>query len=168
MKSVLLVPLMFAASLFAAGPIEAKLLAYPGPDNASFLIDHPDDWEIEPGEEVGDYVTLTGPSGVNLQLRTIPGDQSAMDDALAESFKFLEETFSNVEMSDPETIEHRGLTTMTVAGKGVDGDGQETGFVMYYIALNDGNIAEIWFSVLKGDKPGFDAALKVLNSFRTP
>jgi hypothetical protein len=168
MKSVLLVPLLFAASLFAAGPIEAKLLAYPGPDNASFLVDHPDDWEIAPGEEVGDYVTLTGPTGVNLQLRTIPGSETAMDDALAESFKFLEETFSNLEMKDPETIEHRGLTTMAVMGKGVDGEGEETGFVMYYIALNDGNIAEIWFSVYKSDKPGFDAAMKVLDSFRTP
>lgn len=168
MKSLLLIPLLFAASLFAVGPIEAKTLAYPGPDNASFIIDHPADWDIEAGAEVGDYVTLTGPTGVNLQLRTIPGDQSAMDDALAESFKFLEETFTNVEMKDPETLEHRGLTTMAVAGKGVDGEGQETGFVMWYIALNDGNIAEIWFSVFRDDKPGFDAAMKVLNSFRTP
>lgn len=168
MKSLLLVPLLFAASLFAAGPIEAKTLAYPGPDNASFLIDHPADWEVEPGAEVGDYVTLTGPTGVNLQLRTIPGSETAMDDALAESFKFLEETFSNVEMKDPETLDHRGLTTMAVAGKGVDGEGQETGFVMWYVALNDGNIAEIWFSVFRDDKPGFEAAMQVLNSLRTP
>jgi len=168
MKSVLGVPLLFVASLFAAGPAAAKTLAYPGPDNASFLIDHPANWDVEPGEEVGDYVTLTGPSGVNLQLRTIPGDQSAMDDALAESFKFLEETFSDLEMKDPETLDHRGLTTMAVAGKGVDSEGEETGFVMWYVALNDGNIAEIWFSVYRDDKPGFDAAMKVLNSFRTP
>jgi hypothetical protein len=113
-------------------------------------------------------VTLTGPTGVNVQLRTIPGSETAMNDALAESFKYLEETFSDVKLNDPETLEHRGLTTMAVSGKGVDGEGDEVGFVLYYIALNDGNIAEIWFSVFKGDKPGFDAAMKVLNSFRTP
>jgi hypothetical protein len=168
MKSLLLIPLLFAASLFAVGPIEAKTLAYPGPDNASFLVDHPADWEVEPGEEVGDYVTLTGPTGVNLQLRTIPGDQSAMDDALAESFKFLEETFTNVEMLDPETTERDGLTMMTVAGKGVDAEGEKTGFILFYAALNDGNIAEIWFSVYAGDQQGIDAATKVLRSFRMP
>lgn len=168
MKSLLLVPFLFAAGLFAAGPIEAKLLAYPGPDNASFLIDHPDDWEVTPGEEVGDYVTLTGPTGVNLQLRTIPGSESSMKDALAESYKFLEETFTNVELLEPETTERGGLTMMTVAGKGVDAEGEKTGFVLYYVALNDGNIAEVWFSVYADDQPGFDAALKVLKSFRTP
>ncbi len=168
MKSLLFVPLLFAASLFASGPIEAKLLAYPGPDNASFVIEHPDDWEVTPGEEVGDYVTLTGPTGVNLQLRTIPGNESSMNDALAESFKFLEETFTNLEMLEPETTERGGLTQMTVAGKGVDSEGEKTGFMLFYVALNDGNIAEIWFSVYADDQQGFDAATKVLKSFRTP
>lgn len=168
MKSSLLMSLLFAASLFAVSPLAAKTLAYPGPDNASFLVDHPANWDVEPGAEVGDYVTLTGPSGVNVQLRTIPGNESAMEDALAASFEFLQETFSDVEMQDPQTLEHRGLTTMAVSGAGVDSDGEAVGFVMYYIALNDGNIAEIWFSVMNGDESGFDAAMKVLDSFRTP
>lgn len=168
MKSVLLVPLLFAASLFAAGPIEAKTLAYPGPDNASFLVDHPADWDVEPGEEVGDYVTLTGPTGVNVQLRTIPGTESAMQEAMADNATFLNETFSEVKLNDPESIEHRGLTTLAVSGGGIDGDGEVVAFVMYYFALNDGNIGEIWFSVMADDKPGFNAAMKVLESFRAP
>ena len=57
---------------------------------------------------------------------------------------------------------------MVVSGAGADSDGEVVAFVMYYIALNDGNIAEIWFSVMQDDKPGLAAAKKVLDSFRTP
>ena len=55
-----------------------------------------------------------------------------------------------------------------VGGAGADSDGEIVAFVTYYIALNDGKIAEIWFSVMKDDKPGLAAAMKVLDSFRTP
>lgn len=168
MKARFLASLVFAAGLLVAVPVVAATLAYPGPDNASFLLDHPATWEVAPGEEVGDYVTLTGPTGVNLQLRTIPGTESAMGDAIADNATFLEETFSEVKLNDPQTIEHRGLTTMVVSGAGADSDGEVVAFVMYYIALNDGNIAEIWFSVMKDDKAGLAAAMKVLDSFRTP
>jgi len=168
MKSLLLASMLFAAGLFAAGPVAAKTLAYPGPDNASFLVDHPGNWEVTPGEEVGDYVTLTGPTGVNVQLRTIPGTESAMQEAIEANAEFLDETFSEVKLNEPENLEHRGLTTLAVSGGGIDGDGNAVGFVMYYIALEDGNIGEIWFSVMGDDKPGFDAAMKVLDSFRVP
>jgi hypothetical protein len=53
-------------------------------------------------------------------------------------------------------------------GTGVDGEKQEVGFANYYIALSDGNIAEIWFAVVKGDAEGQAAAAKILNSFRMP
>ena len=56
---------------------------------------------------------------------------------------------------------------MLVTGAGVDTEDQQVGFAMYYIALNDGNIAEIWYAVIKGDKEGHDAAVKILNSFRS-
>jgi hypothetical protein len=39
---------------------------------------------------------------------------------------------------------------------------------MYFIALPDGNIAEIWYAVVKGDTEGGAGAVKILNSFRTP
>lgn len=167
MKSSFFAPLALAVSLFAATPVIAETLAYPGPDNASFLIDHPKSWEVVPGEEVGDYVTLNGPSGVVLQLRTIPGTDSAMEDAITASAEYLNETFQNVKLDEPKQIDEKGLTALLVTGGGTDNEDQEVGFAMYYIALNDGNIAEIWYAVIKGDKEGHDAAVKILNSFRS-
>lgn len=167
MKSSFFAPFVLAVSLFAATPVIAETLAYPGPDNASFLIDHPKSWEVVPGEEVGDYVTLNGPTGVVLQLRTIPGTDSAMEEAITASAEYLKETFQKVKLDEPKQIDEKGLTALLVTGGGVDNEDQEVGFAMYYIALNDGNIAEIWYAVIKGDKKGHDAALKILNSFRS-
>lgn len=167
MKSLFLAPLLLAANLFAATPAIAATLAYPGPDNASFMIDHPKDWEVVPGEEVGDYVTLNGPTGVVLQLRTIPGTDSAMEDAITASAEYLNDTFKDVKLDEPKQIDEKGLTALLVTGGGTDTEDQEVGFAMYYIALNDGNIAEIWYAVIKGDEKGHAAAVKILNSFRS-
>lgn len=160
--------LLLCACLFAASPLLAKTLAYPGPNNASFVIDHPADWEVEPGEEVGDYVTLTGPTGAVVQLRTMPGDEAAVKQAVQDSVDFIEESFSEVKMGEPETLEHRGMKTWMVGGKGKDEDGEPVVFLMYLIALSDGNIADIWYSVQVADQKGMDAAAKVLGSFREP
>lgn len=167
MKSVTWV-LLLSAVLFAASPLTAKTLAYPSADNASFVIDHPADWEVEPGEEVGDYVTLTGPTGAVVQLRTMPGDQEAVKQAIQDSVDFIEETFSQVKMGEPEALEHRGMKTWMVGGTGKDEDGEQVVFLMYLFALSDGNIADIWYSVLAADKEGMDAAAQVLGSFREP
>lgn len=160
--------LLLCVSLFAASPLTAKTLAYPGPENASFVIDHPADWEVEPGEEVGDYVTLTGPTGAVVQLRTMPGDEEAVKQAVQDSMAFIEETFSDVQMRDPKSVEHRGMKTWMVGGTGKDADGEPVAFLMYLFALADGNIADIWYSVQLADQEGQAAAAEILESFRTP
>jgi hypothetical protein len=160
--------LLLCASLFATSPLTAETLAYPGPDNASFLIDHPADWEVEPGEEVGDYVTLTGPTGAVVQLRTMPGDEEAVKQAVQDSMAFIEENFSNVKMGEQRSFEHLGMKTWMVGGKGDDADGEAVVFLMYLFALPDGNIADIWYSVQVADKEGMDEATQVLGSFRAP
>jgi hypothetical protein len=169
MQSKSFVSLLLGVVLSLGGlQAQAKSLAYPGPDNASFLIDHPADWTVEPGEEVGDYVTLTGPTGVVLQLRTIPGDESAIEEALEDNRKFISETFSNVKIGDAEELKQGKLSGFYASGAGLDEDKAAIGFSMAFFALDDGNIAEIWFSVHADDQAGADAAGKVLNSLRTP
>ena len=168
MKSNVLASIALAAALLFAHPVLAETMAYPSADNASFLIDHPSNWEMEPGENVGDYVTLTGPTGVVVQFRTIPGSESAIADAIEESRKYLQETFDDVSLEEPESSQHRGMEMLSVVGAGVDKDGQAVGFSMAFFALDDGNIAELWFAVVAGDDAGADAAGKVLDSFRTP
>lgn len=160
--------LAMTAGLLLGATAKAETLAYPSADNASFIIDHPSSWEMEPGEEVGDYVTLNAPSGAVLQLRTIPGTEKAMDQAVQENVDYLGETFSNVEMGEPQELKHGKLEGSVITGSGKDEDDQDVGFAIYFIALPDGKIAEIWYAVVKGDQEGHKAAVKILDSFRTP
>jgi len=113
-------------------------------------------------------VTLTSPTGVSLQLRTIPGTDTAIDEAVEESEKFLKETFTNVELGDVKEIQAGGLSASLVLGTGTDSDKQSINFAIYLIALPDGTMADIWYAAFKGDTKGGTAAAEILNSFRTP
>lgn len=168
MKAWLLALSMGTAGLCIALPAAADTLAYPDSEDASFLIDHPADWEVEPGEALGDYVTLNAPSGAVLQLRTLPGTESAVADAVSESTEYLNDTFSDVELGEPTEIKDGKIEGSMLLGRGLDEDEQEVGFAMYFLGLPDGRIAEIWYAVVKGDQEGHDAAVKILNSFRAP
>ncbi len=83
-----LAPLALAAGLLAAGAAGAETLGYPSAQHASFLIDYPGDWEMTPGEGVGDYVTLIGPAGATLMLRTIPGTKESMEEAVKDTYTY--------------------------------------------------------------------------------
>lgn len=159
--------LALAAGLLVGSSAGAATLAYPSSDSPSFIIDHPSNWEMEPGENVGDYVTLTSPTGAVLQLRTIPGTEKAMNDAVQENVDYLGETFSNVEMGEPQELKGK-LEGSVITGGGKDADDQDVGFAIYFIGLPDGRIAEIWYAVVKGDQASHKAAVEILNSFRTP
>lgn len=168
MKSRYLASIALAVGLFGATSAIADTTVYPSAEHPSFLVDHPANWTLEPGEEVGDYMTLTGPTGVVVQFRTIPGSASAIDDALEETREYLESTFTDVELGDAETTKHRGLDLTMVSGAGLDEDGQAIGFTIAFLFLKDGNIAELWFAVADGDDQGAAAAEQVLDSFRAP
>lgn len=71
-------------------------------------------------------------------------------------------------MGKPETLEHLGMKTWMVSGRGKDPDGKQPIFLMYLIALPDGNMADVWYSVYVADKEGMDPAKDVLGFFRTP
>lgn len=159
--------LLMAAGLLVGTVAGAETLAYPSSDNASFIIDHPSSWEMVPGENVGDYVTLNAPTGAVLQLRTIPGTEKAMDKAVQENVDYLGETFTDVELGEPQELKGK-LEGSVITGSGKDEDDQDVGFAIYFIGLPDGKIAEIWYAVVKGDEAGHKAAVKILDSFRTP
>jgi|CXWL01.1.fsa_nt_gi hypothetical protein len=167
MKAWFLAASVCVFGLYAATPAAAETLGYPNMEKASFIVDYPDDWTMEPGENLGDYVTLTSPSGVSLQLRTIPATDTAIDDAVNESEAFLNETFSNVQLGDAKDIEAGGLSGSLLLGSGTDKEKQDILFAIYLIALPDGTMADIWYAAFKGDKEGSNAAAEILNSFRT-
>ncbi len=168
MKSLLVAASLLCCSLTFSGSAQAETLAYPSTDKASFIVDYPDDWEMVPGENVGDYVSLTSPSGVSLQLRTIPGTEKAIDETVAENVKFLEETFTNVELGDAQDIEAGNLSGSLLKGSGTDSEKQAINFAIFLVALPDGTMADIWYAAFKGDNKGGQEAAAILNSFRTP
>ena len=160
---------MFAVSLTLTNPAAAETLGYPNVEKASFLLDYPDDWAMVPGDNAGDYVSLASPSGVSLQLRTVAGSESAMDQVVAENVQFLSDNFTQVELGDAQDIDtEAGLTGSLLQGTGVDSDKKAVNFSIFFVTLPDGKIADIWYSAYKGDVEGSKAAAAVLDSFRTP
>ena len=166
MRTTLLAACLFAISAFAPAPTRADTLAYPSPDAASFAVDYPSNWEMEPAAEVGDFVTLTGPTGVVVQIRTVPGTEAALGEAIEAGAEHLGEAFSDVVLDEPQAIEGEHPGSLVV-GHGVNEDGAKVAFAMFYVAIPDGNIAEIWYAVEQGDEAGGKAAEAVLDSFRT-
>lgn len=168
MKNVFAAAALLLSGLVLAPSAQAETLAYPSSDNASFVVDYPANWEMEPGEEVGDYVTLNAPSGAIIQLRTIKGTEAAVKQAVQDNIDYLGENFDNVELGEPKDLKQGKLEGWVATGSGINEDDDAVGFAMYFLALPDGNVAEIWYAVVKGDQAGHKAALKVLDSFRTP
>ena len=160
---------LFVISLTFTNPADAETLGYPNMEKASFLLDYPDDWAMVPGDNAGDYVSLASPSGVSLQLRTVAGTESVMDQVIAENVQFLADNFTNVEIGDAKDIDtDGGLTGSLVQGTGVDSDKKAVNFSIFFVTLPDGKIADIWYSAFKGDIEGSKAAAAILDSFRTP
>lgn len=166
-KLALLPFLLFAGGMntWSAG---AETIGYPTADKPSFLVDLPDDWEIAEGDAEGDYVNVSGPSGVALAFRTIAGSESAMDDAIEESVAHIEENYKNVSLGEPVDAEQKGLTGFYMDGTGKDEEGGAVTFRMAWLALKDGHIGEIWFVAPADDRAGIAAAAKAINSFRAP
>lgn len=168
-RKTVVIPCLLFACAFLATQARAGTLAYPTADKPSFLIDLPDDWKLTPGENEGDYIDVTGPTGAVISFRTIPGSEKAMQNAIAESDTYLKENYKNVNVNDAKEDEQRGLKGFFADGSGVDKeDGAAVGFVLAWYALKDGKIGEIWFVVHKDDKKGAAAAGKILDSFRAP
>lgn len=161
---------LLVAGLLAAGAASAKNVTwgYPSADNASFLIDAPEDWEPAPGEEVGDYFELYGPTGVALSFRTVPGTEDALKTAVEESIAYLHETYTDVKLDPAKDSVQAGLEGFYGTGSGVDEEGTKVVFGLAWYQLEDGNIGEIWFVAEAGDTAGAKAAGKILESFRAP
>ncbi len=162
-------PCLLSLFLVAASPAFSGVLGYPSTDHASFLVDIPDGWTIEPGEEEGDYVDVDSPDGVYLAFRTIEGSESAMQEAIEDSVAYLQENYRNVSVGEPVSTEQQGgLTAFYMDGTGKDEEGTAMTFRMAWIALEDGKIGEIWFAAPVDAKGDIAKAAKVLGSFRAP
>jgi hypothetical protein len=145
---------LLVASFATVQVASAAVHGYPSTEHASFLVDVPDDWEITPGESEGDYVTMVGPTGATISMRTIPGTADDMKAAIEDTEAFLGESYSSLTLTAAQDVEKDGLPGFQQGGTGKDkSDGHDVLFALAWLALKDGHIGEIWAVVTKGD-PG--------------
>lgn len=168
MKAGFIATLMFAVGLTLAPLADAKTLAYPNTDAASFVIDYPASWELTPGESVGDYMTLISPNGVTLMLRTIPGESEDIQQAVKDSIEYVRENYKDVELAEPKDSVQRGLQGFYVNGSATDSEIGPVRLGMAWYQLNDGTIGEIWFVAPSEDSEGMGEAAAILDSLRSP
>lgn len=154
-----------AAVSVLAGAAGAGTIAYPTAQKPSFMVDVPDQWQLEPAEEVGGFFTVTGPTGVVLSFRTISGED--MDAAIEESVGFIQENYDNVTIDPAKEAQQHGLSGAFATGKGKDkSTGKASVFAIAWFELKDKSIGEIWYAADASDKAGAQAAGKILDSFR--
>ena len=168
MKLSFAASLLLAAGLTFAASAHADTLAYPSPDAASFLVDYPSSWEMTPGEAEGDYLTLISEGGTTLMLRTIPGKEDEVLDAVKSSIEYVQENYKNVALSEPTDTVQQGLSGFFTAGTAKDAEIGDVKIAMAWYSLSDGTIGEIWFVGPVDDADGLKQAGGIVDSFRSP
>ena len=168
MKPHLLAGLLLAFCALAPARADASTYAYADATSPRFLLDSPVDWQAEPAKEDGDYVTLSDPTGVQIQMRTLAGTKESVDRAAQDAIGFLKVHFAQPEIVDAAVMEHRGMSVSVTEAKGIDAEGHPKRIQMYFAHLDPETLVEIWFAVRVDDRDGQLAAGEVIDSFRKP
>lgn len=168
MRFPLLASLLLATGLLTADLARADTLAYPTTEKTSFLIDYPSDWTLEQAESEGDYMTLTAPTQTILQFRTIEGTEETLKQAVVESYDYIKESYTKVELGEPKEVQQHGLRGLIAGGTGHEAEVGDVNFGVAWLELKDGTIGEIWYVAAVEDTEGRAAAVDIMNSFRAP
>ena len=168
MKLSFVASLLLAAGLTLAASAHADTLAYPSSDAASFMVDYPSSWEMTPADTTGDYLTLMSEGGTTLMLRTVPGSEEEVQQAVKDSIEYVHENYKNVALSEPADSVQQGLSGFFTAGTAKDAEIGNVKIGMAWYALSDGTIGEIWFVGPVDDADGLNEAGAILESFRSP
>ena len=165
MKSKFLLSALLALALTPLAL--ADDIAYPTPDNASFVISAPSDWKVVPADEEGGYFDLEGPTGAVFSFRTIKGTQDSLNEAIQEVVEDLKKDYKDVELGEAQDWKPNGLEGFYAIGDAKDEDGPVRLGVGWCV-LADGKIAELWFVCDAKDETGMEVAGKIANSLRAP
>jgi hypothetical protein len=156
-----------ALTVAAQSHAASTTLYYPTQDDAAFSLVVPGDWEIEQAEEDGGFVTVTGPTGAELSFRTVAAKKEDLNEAIEETVGWVQNNYEDVKIGKAKDAEENGLKGFNAVGTGKTKDeGAAVVFVMEWLVLPNGSLAEVWFCVDAEDKAGLDAAGKVMKSFR--
>lgn len=158
--------LVAVAPSFAAGN---QTIVYPTKDKPSFLISVPTDWKLSPAEEAGDYFHLDGPTGALFSMRTLEGNENALNDSMKNCLEMVNKKFDAVELGDAQDWKPSGLTGFYAVGTAKEKkSGTPVRIALAWCALPNDEIAELWFVTDLDDEPGMDQANKIVNSLQAP
>jgi hypothetical protein len=174
---VVLLAIAFAVSL---GNVSADTIVYPDQTNPEFTIKAPDDWKLLPAKEDGGYMVLESESGATLWFRSIQIDTqntgaeitaeeaaATLEKSFSEGNKWLEETYSNVTMEEPQTGEIDGMPAYQAKGTGVEKDGgSKAQFIAAWVRMDSDTFGEIWYVGLTDDAKSYDASFDIVKSFK--
>lgn len=145
----------------------AATLSYPSAEKPIVLVDHPDDWTTKPASQNGDYADLYTPKGTTIQVRTFPGTEADLAHAIEDGLKYAKEHFTDVEIVVATTDTLNGMASQITMMRAVDQEGTPKNLAMLFVAVEDDNIAEVWFAAPQDDGE-LDAFQALLVSFRKP
>lgn len=139
-------------------------LYYPTQQTARLALDVPSDWELEQADEEGGFVSVTGPTGIQLSFRTISLRDDDLKSFMEQSFQFMYESYGDVELKEQKDTED-GIVMYAGTGTMKDG-GAPVVIVMQWVPLKDDYLAENWLIVDADDDDGLESALKILETIR--
>lgn len=172
MKSYLasaVVALLFAPLCHAADDAKLQDIFYPTPDDALFVITAPEEWEIVPAQDVGEFFDLRGPTGAVFSFRTIKGDEDTLKEAINTAVEEANRDYTDVELSEAKEWTPNGLTGFYATGTAVNKKTKDpVNMAMGWVMLSQNHIAEVYFVAHSKDEEGMDEANTIANSLKAP
>jgi hypothetical protein len=165
MKPPSLLTILVAGFAFTSLAAAENIITYPNAETPAFTITAPDDWEFEAGTEDDPYCTLTKGDTV-LYFKTVEGTEEKLDEAIEETYEYVQETYPKAELPTPKETKIDGKPALAAAGSGKDKDGVASHFGFAWVFIGKGKIAEIWFEAADSDEKIADEVAKILKSFK--
>jgi ABC-type sugar transport system substrate-binding protein len=140
---------------------------FPTKEKPAFSLVVPDGWDLQPAEEQGGFMSVIGPSGIMLSMRTVSAKGDELKDAEEESVQWVKDNYNEVTMvQEPKETKEAGHDAILLTLSGKDkSDGHKVAIVMELVVLNANTVADIQAFIDAGDKEGVDGIGKIMDTF---
>ena len=165
MKLPSLLTILAAGLAFNSLALADTTIAYPSAEKPDFTITAPDDWHFEAGSEENPYCTLSKGDTI-LYFKSIEGTEEKLDEAIEETYAYVQETYPKAELPEAKETEIDGKHAVAAAGSGKNKEGVLTQFGFAWVFFGEDKIAELWFESAESDKGVAAEASKILESFK--
>ena len=158
----------FALSVGVAGVAQASTKVYfPNKEKPEFSLVMPDGWELQPAEDKGGFMSVIGPSGITLSMRTVSAKGDELKDAEEESVQWIKDNYNDLApMQEPQETKEAGHDAILLSFTAKDkSDGHKVAIVMELVVLNENKVADIQAFIDAGDKEGVAGIGKIMDTF---